>query len=316
MFIFTTIKINACKLKNNVEHFNMHDDNELLDLDVLYTEETPYQTISVFNLKDPFPLGKCLMLDTEVQLCEYDEHRYHEMIVHFPFRYLENLNVKNVLIIGGGDLMTLREVMKYPSIENVILIEIDASVIDTSVKYFEVNDFRDDPRVKIIINDAKKEINNMITNDYKFDAIIIDTTEDSNINARIDDLFFFERCKELLLHDGILIKNGSDYLHDLLSEVFPYTFRYNFPMKVFESAYSFILCSEKNLLSKQIDNNLEIFKTHIQPYIKYYDTSTHNKYINWHNILNIYDVANHIFESVENFQINEKNDDEDEEDDD
>ena len=60
--------------------------------------------------------GKCLIINNEIQLCSKNEHIYHELIVHMPMLYL-NRNIKNVLIIGGGDLMTLREVMKYNTIK-------------------------------------------------------------------------------------------------------------------------------------------------------------------------------------------------------
>ena len=72
------------------------------------------------NITNDKTFGKCLYLDGEKQLCENEEHLYHETIVHVAGAYIKK--IENVLIIGGGDCMTLREVMKYNTIKNVTMI--------------------------------------------------------------------------------------------------------------------------------------------------------------------------------------------------
>ncbi|AOM63396.1 putative spermidine synthase [Heterosigma akashiwo virus 01] len=288
LVVYLTKSENYCSF-GKTEGFRIQH-SDFLDVDTIHSEKTPYQKLNIINIRRPFPLGKCLILDNEVQLCEYDEHRYHEMIVHFPTRYIYNLQLKNVLIVGGGDLMTLREVMKYPTVENVFLLEIDKAVINNSVKYLGSNPYTRDPRVKIIINDARNSIDFLLREEIYFDMIIIDTTEDGDINTNIDDVNFYMKCKNMLKDRGILIKNGSDFFYDLLTDVFPYAFRYSFPMKAFESNYEFILCSRYNVLTYNICENESIFNEYINPKIKYYKPKMHNKYINWHNILNLYDI--------------------------
>lgn len=100
----------------------------------IYKTHSPFQKIEVIKIQKPTRLGKCLILDNEVQLCSSDEHKYHELMVHFPIYYLNVL--KNVLIIGGGDLMNLRELMKYSRIEKIVILELDKKVVETVVNFF------------------------------------------------------------------------------------------------------------------------------------------------------------------------------------
>ena len=88
----------------------------------IYETKSKFQTIRIIDT-DKF--GRVLLCDNEVQLSQKDDANYHELLVHFPAIYVPDLKIENVLIIGGGDLMTLREVMKYPTIKNVIILEID-----------------------------------------------------------------------------------------------------------------------------------------------------------------------------------------------
>ena len=116
------------------------------------------QDIKVYNNKF---FGNILVIDNDLQLTEYDECNYHEMIVHVPLNYMEN-NIK-VLIIGGGDGGTLREVCKHNNVSEIIMIEIDKLVIDVSKKYFKKcsNSFNDS-RLKLVIEDASVWINRNI----------------------------------------------------------------------------------------------------------------------------------------------------------
>ena len=79
----------------------------------LFTNLSPYQLIEIFET-DGF--GNMLVIDNDIQLTETDEKNYHEMIAHVPLNYFNN-NPINVLIIGGGDGGTLREVLKHNNID-------------------------------------------------------------------------------------------------------------------------------------------------------------------------------------------------------
>ena len=115
--------------------------------------------------------------------------------------------------------MCLREVMKYPSIKHVDMLELDKSVISVSKKFFNIDAYENDPRVNIIIGDATKQILKIKTNEY--DLIIIDTTEDGTVNLPIDEFDFYKTCKTKLKKQGIMMKNGDRTLNILsISKLF------------------------------------------------------------------------------------------------
>jgi spermidine synthase len=96
---------------------------------VLYEEKSEFQHI---QLVDTHEFGKMLLLDGIVQTTEKDEFFYHEMMVHVPM--LSHPAPEQVLIIGGGDGGILREVLRHPQVEKVVMVEIDANVVDFSKK--------------------------------------------------------------------------------------------------------------------------------------------------------------------------------------
>lgn len=94
--------------------------------EVLFSAQSPFQKVEI--LDSDSALGKILTLDDLMMTTEGDEHFYHEMISHIPM--MNHKNPKSVLVIGGGDGGTVREVLKHSTVEKVILCEIDGMVID------------------------------------------------------------------------------------------------------------------------------------------------------------------------------------------
>ena len=181
MIIIRNMKIN-CYDRADVMTTRFHNSKRI------YTKKSKYQKIEVFKDKN---LGHILSIDGDVQLSEYDEINYHEMLVHVPMAYVKPTNV---LIIGGGDGGTLREVCKYPDITNIVMVEIDHEVINASKRFF-VN-FRSafaDPRVTLKIMDAFKYLKE--DNGILFDAVFIDVTDFN----QSDSLFTQESIQNLKL---------------------------------------------------------------------------------------------------------------------
>jgi len=130
---------------------------------VLYKKKTKYQEILVFE--NEF-FGRVLALDNLIMTTTKDEFIYHEMLSHVPMK--SHPNPKSILIIGGGDGGTLREVLKYP-IDKAYLVEIDEEVINVSKIFFpELSKSFDDKRVKVIIMDAIEWVKK---NNEKFDVV-------------------------------------------------------------------------------------------------------------------------------------------------
>jgi len=104
--------------------------------------ETPYQKIEVFEAED---FGTVLALGGVTNVTDRDESGYHEMLAHAPL--LAHPNPRQVLIIGGGDGGTLREVLRHPEVERAVLVDIDGEVIRVARQYFpQCAKALDDPR--------------------------------------------------------------------------------------------------------------------------------------------------------------------------
>jgi spermidine synthase len=242
------------------------------DFDIIHNEKSDYQKIEVIQFKkNSLGYDKCLLLNNEPQLCNNDEKEYHELIVHFPTYYISNL--EKVLIIGGGDCMVLREIMKYPTIKRVDMLELDKSVISVSKKFFNIDAYENDPRVNIIIGDATKQILKLKNNEY--DLIIIDTTEDGAVNLPIDEFDFYKTCKTKLKKQGIMIKNGDRTLNILsVSKLFKYIEVIDLADIAIIGDYKFILGSDTIDFKKTTIKNKELQKLNLKKY-KYKNHKKH-----------------------------------------
>jgi spermidine synthase len=119
---------------------------------------------------------------------------------------------KQVLVVGGGDGGVVREVLKHPSVEKAMLVEIDREVIETAQKYYpEIpGSTFDDERTVVVIADGRKFV---AETDERFDAIIVDSSEPIGPSAVLHTPEFFAACKHALTDDGILVtQNGLPFL--------------------------------------------------------------------------------------------------------
>ena len=121
-------------MKNGDKYFvEMYTENLLrkIKIDELYFEgRTKYQKVHCFS--NEF-LGKTLFLDEKIQSAQIDEYVYHEALVHPSL--LVHPSPKNVLVIGGGEGATIREVLRHPSIQNVTMVDIDEELVGICEKY-------------------------------------------------------------------------------------------------------------------------------------------------------------------------------------
>ena len=251
---------------NNVNNITYNDKFKDYKFSNIYKNKTNFGDIIIAKNKK---YGKCLVINEEIQLCDKHERIYHDMMVHFPMKYL-NKDPEYVLIVGGGDLMTLREVMKYKSIKKVIMLELNKKIVNVCKKYFNVSDFKNNNKVKIIYGDADKTIDNLT---MKFDIIINDTTEDNTTNLKIDKKEFFEKCYKLLNKNGLLVKNGH-FFQEYFLEIFnKNVINYSFYIPYFQDYYYFTITGKKDLKNSTLRN----FK--IDYY--YYNPKKHYNYINY-----------------------------------
>lgn len=162
-------------------------------------EQTPYQKIEIYETEC---FGKLLTLDGRVQLSEGDEFVYHEMMAHPAL--CTHKNPQKVLIIGGGDGGVVREVLKYDSVQEVTLCDIDERVTRLSQQYFpKVSCELENPKVKLIFQDGIKYIEQF---EGYFDIIITDSTDPVGSAVSLFQENYYRRVKKALKPDGCIVR--------------------------------------------------------------------------------------------------------------
>jgi spermidine synthase len=190
----------------------------------LYSGKSSFQKIEVY---DTFAYGKILVLDGILQTSEKDEFVYHEMLCHLPL-FLHK-NPERVLILGGGDGGSLKEVLKH-KIKKVWMVEIDKKVVEISKKYIPSISGKsfNNKRAEIIFEDGKEFIKKY--NDF-FDVIIFDLSDPAGPAEGLISGYFYKSVKRALRKNGIIsIQSGSlndqpklaSLIFKRTSKIFPY----------------------------------------------------------------------------------------------
>lgn len=245
--------------------------------------ETPYQTYEVWDTPE---LGKLFRLDGYFMTSERDEFFYHENMIHPAL--VSHPHPKDVLIIGGGDGGSADEIFKHPTIERVVLVELDQAVVSLSRKYFEAvhHGSLDDPRIEILIEDGLKYVREIGPQKGElFDLIVLDLTDPLGPAAELYSQKFMRECKALLRPGGLftlhigppvfapervfgLVKN----LEGVFSIVAPY-FVY---IPLYGSLWGMACASDttdpRNMSKAMVD---EIIKQREISHLQFYNGSTH-----------------------------------------
>jgi len=215
---------------------------------ILHSGRSSFQKIEVVESLD---FGRMLVLDGVINLTERDEFVYHEMLVHVPlFSHPDPLKI---LIVGGGDGGTAREVLKHEGVNRIQQVEIDREVIAVSIKYFpSLGLALDHPKVNVLFVDA---IQYVTDTEETFDIILVDSTDP--VIEQSEGLFtvpFYRDCLNALTEQGILAAQLGDisFEADLVSavfnrvkEVFPIVRIYLAPIPSYTLVpYSFAFCSK------------------------------------------------------------------------
>ena len=161
-----------------------------------------YQDVLVFESESH---GNVLVLDGVIQVTERDEFAYQEMIAHIPL--YAHPDPKRVLVIGGGDGGVLREIARHPSVEQIVICEIDKDVIDVSKKYLpSLARGYDDPRVTVHIMDGAKF---MEKNQDSFDVIVTDSSDPIGPASVLFETPFYNAMHGSLRDGGIVCTQGE-----------------------------------------------------------------------------------------------------------
>lgn len=164
----------------------------------VFRVKTKYQDLAVF---DTYQYGRLLALDGVIMTTEADEFFYHEMITHVAMN--THPRPEQVLVIGGGDGGSVRQVLKHPAVKRVVLAEIDEGVINASRRYLPtISAGLADPRVKIEITDG---IIYVREHPNEYDVIIVDSTDPVGPAVGLFAHEFYQSVFRALRTDGIMV---------------------------------------------------------------------------------------------------------------
>lgn len=241
----------------------------------LFSKQSPFQKVDIYNTLSH---GKLLAHDNLVMTTEKDEFIYHDMITHVPM--FTHPNPKSVLIIGGGDGGTSREVLKHPSVESCVMVEIDPVVIDAAREYLQKTSCEfNNPKLKILTQDGVEFVKNC---KQKFDVIIVDSSDPIGPATPLFNTSFYKDIYALLTENGIVVSQcESPYYHrdmqetllKILGEHFPKVHLYTYTNLSYPGGYWAFSYASKGLCPMMdLDKNKVLqakFKT------EYYNANIH-----------------------------------------
>ncbi|WP_322800604.1 polyamine aminopropyltransferase [Thermoflexus sp.] len=242
---------------------------------VLAHERSALQEIAILELEN---WGKALVLDGVIQFTQRDEFFYHESLVHPAM--MAHPNPRRVLVIGGGDGGVAREALRHPTVEEVIVVEVDGQVVELCRRHMpEFASSFDDPRVRLIIGNGRTFLEE---HPDAYDVILLDSNDPLAELARsLFDPAFFRLCAEHLTDEGMLALHLSESLfregylgyeapmvRKALGQLFRYVETIPMPYSTYPcNWWSFIVCSKG--LDPRVVRNPHPFRG------RYYDPDYH-----------------------------------------
>lgn len=265
--------------------FTDKDDDQALSLrftgEVFHDVQSPFQRVRIL---ESCKYGKMLALDDMVMTTVSDEFHYHEMIAHPALFTLKN--AQNVLVIGGGDGGTIREVLRHKSVTKVTMVEIDGEVIKACKEHLPLIACElGNPKLELIVDDGIEFVKNVDKESY--DLIIIDGSDPVGPAEGLFTVEFYKNCHKALKSTGILVAQGESpkfnekafaELNITLQEIFgteksPISLFYvpTYPTGMWSFQYGI----KGDVNPKQVENQIEISTFVEQNNLGYYNSEIH-----------------------------------------
>ncbi|MGY4877817.1 polyamine aminopropyltransferase [Vreelandella aquamarina] len=222
--------------------------------------QSPYQHLEVYATET---FGNLMVLDGCVMLTDRDNFLYHEMIAH-PALFTHQ-DPKRVVIIGGGDCGTLKEVLRHPGVEKVTQIDIDEEVTKAAERFFPaLVEANGDPRAELLFADGVKWVDEAA--DESIDVLIIDSTDPVGPAEGLFKTDFLKRCHRILKNGGVMVQQSESPLyhsgsiirelrHDMREAGFDSVATLPFPQPVYPSGWWSVTLAGKGM-------NVENFREH------------------------------------------------------
>lgn len=216
----------------------------------MYSGRSKYQEIDVVETQD---YGLCLILDGKVQSSLIDEFIYHEALVHPAM--VTHPYPEKVLVVGGGEGGTIREVLRHNTVKNVVMVDIDEEVIRVSKTFMpqlSAGAF-EDKRLRLVIGDGRAYLERT---GEQYDVILIDVTDPlpGGPSYPLYTKQFYELVKKHLKPDGLMATQATSVfysrksyalIYNTLKQVFPVVRAYSAWVPSYASAWGFVLASLK-----------------------------------------------------------------------
>ena len=256
---------------------------------IILSKQTGYQKIVVTKHKDDLRL----FLDGNIQFSSVDEYRYHEALVHIPFLYTNSH--ERVLILGGGDGLAVREVLKHQDVKEIVLVDLDKEMTnlcseDVFISKLNNNSLKSD-KLKILNEDAYVYVSK---NKELFDVIIIDLPDPNNeaLNKLYTNVFY-NYIRANLKDTGVMVvqstspyyaKNSFWCINKTIKTQFENVIPYHIQVPSF-GEWGFNLASKQELTRKEL--NVE------------------TKFLTNENIENLFNFGKDEIVNLDNIEIND-----------
>lgn len=234
--------------------------------ETLFTGTSEFQDVAVV---DSMQFGRMLVLDGVFQTSIFDEFVYHEMIAHVPL-YIHP-NPRRILVIGGGDGGTIREVVKHDTVEIAEMVEIDGMVVEACKKHLpEISQALNEnhPKLRLKIGDG---IQHMKDAENKYDVIIVDCSDPIGPGEGLFTHAFYQDVFKALKEDGLFVQQTESpfYHQDLIkrlnkdiASLFPISSMYLASIPIYPGGlHCFTIGSKKYRPGTEELNNRQKFAT-------------------------------------------------------
>ncbi len=168
--------------------------------------QSPFQKIEIYESTD---WGNLMLIDGAMMLTARDNFLYHEMMSH-PALFT-HAAPRDVVIIGGGDCGTLREVLRHPGVQSAVQCDIDEQVTRMAEKWFpELCESNGDPRAQLLFDDGVAYMANRAPGSV--DVVVVDSTDPVGPAEGLFNRAFYESCFRALRDGGILVQQSESPL--------------------------------------------------------------------------------------------------------
>lgn len=207
----------------------------------LHEEQSAFQRIEVYDTTE---YGRLMVIDGFTMLTDRDNFLYHEMMTH-PALFIHP-NPENVLIIGGGDCGTLKEVLKHPEVKTATQVDIDERVTRVAEQFFPaLCSSNNDPRASLQFEDGIKWVKDAAPG--SLDIIIVDSTDPVGPAEGLFNKAFYQDCCKALKADGLLVQQSESPLSHItlikemreamLNAGFKHCHTFDFPQPIYPSGW-------------------------------------------------------------------------------